>query len=216
MIHFKKYIFVLLLPYVLFAKAPSSDQIVHKMRKQFETSDVEKISFTEVYKWNMTGEEASVHGKLWLKGEDHFYVETDDQIIVSNGKTLWTYSKSANRVLIDNLSTAEGTILPNQILLQYTKQYKGMVLGEEVINDRSCYLIEFTPKETTGYIANVRMWIDKDVWLPKQFEQTDLQGNQTVFQDLNVELNSKVQNDLFQFTLKDDMTVLDMRPKKEK
>lgn len=211
---YQAFVFILLLFVTLFAKEMTSDQIVNQMQKQFKSSEIEKITFTEVYKWKMTGEEASVNGKLWLKGEDKFYVETDDQIIVSNGKTLWTYSKPANRVLIDNLSTAEGTVLPNQVLLQYTKQYDGRMAGEETLDDHSCYLLEFSPKENNGYIAKVRMWIDKESILPVQFEQTDLQGNQTLFQNLTIELNVEVNNALFEFKVKDDMTVMDMRPEK--
>ena len=92
-------------------------------------------------------------------GKDRFRVTTEDQLIVSDGETLWTYSQPSHRVLIDDLSTTENTLLPRQILFQYTEDYQVSVIREENFVDKACYVLGFTPETGDVFFTEIMAWV---------------------------------------------------------
>ncbi len=203
------FIICLMIPVFCFSKQ-NSDDLIRKMQKKFKASESERIDFVEVYRWKLTGEEASLSGKIWLKGEDQFHIETEDQTIVSDGKTLWTYSKPANRVLIDDLAKSDDALLPNQLLLKYTDNYQSVYIGEEEIHQNKCHLIELSSITQDTYIPKVRLWLNQSSNLPLMVEQTDLHGNQTIFKDLSIQLNIAVNDTLFRYSIPEGAQIIKM------
>ena len=144
------------------AKLPSPDKILQNFEKTIEEANTFQADFIETYKWELTGEQQTLHGKFFLKGEDRFRIETEDQIIVSDGKTIWMYNLPSGRVLIDNLYNSEDTMLPRQILLKHQNQYRSQVLGEEILQDEPCYVMLLTAETEDTFIPVVKIWIQKN------------------------------------------------------
>ena len=186
-------------------------KIMDRVEKAVQNASTLSIRFTEKFIWKMTGEENKLNGTLLMAGDDRFRIETEDQILVSDGKTLWTYSKPANRVLIDKLAQTEESLLPRQLLLQYTKGYSAKRLPDETVLGIHCIVLLFTDTEGTSYYSKWELWVDPDTYLPRQLMQEDLSGNQNIYLLESVETGVKIDPDRFRVKIPEGADVIQMQ-----
>ena len=207
----EKFIIFVLFPACVFGADISPKKIIHNVEAKLASAETAKAKFEETYIWKLTGEKQSLKGELFLKGEDQFRIITEDQIIVSDGKSLWTYSKPSNRVLIDKLSNSKDALLPRQILFQYTRDYTAQISGEEKIFGEPCYLLIFEASTGDIFIPKIKVWVDKKAWLPRKVEQIDLNGNKTIYLLRKIEVGVALNKDLFRFAVPKGTEVIDLR-----
>ena len=189
----------------------SPKQVIDNVEKTLIEAKTVKLTFEQTYVWEFAGEEKSISGELVLEGEDRFRVVTEDQVIVSDGETLWTHNKPSNQVLIDRLTNSDNTLLPRQILFQYKRDYRSRVEGEEDIFGKRCYILLFTAETGDTFISQIRAWVDKSQWIPRKIEQVDLGENHTTYLLQNIEIGIPLGNDFFDFIVPDGVDVIDMR-----
>ena len=204
---------ILICPILLSGADLSPQKVIQNVEKKLQSKKAIRVVFEEKYIWKLTGESHVLAGELIMSGENQFRVTTEDQIIISNGINLWTYSKPSNRVLIDLLNESEDALLPHQIFFQYTEEYNVRSAGDEEIHNTHCIILEFTSSTGDDFIPKVRVWIDQDEWLPKKVEQEDLNGNVTQYSLNTVELISEIDSDIFEFLIPKDADVIEMQAK---
>ncbi|RKY82143.1 hypothetical protein DRQ07_02095 [candidate division KSB1 bacterium] len=195
--------------FVIAAETP--DQIIKKIESNFNKFGIMQITFNETYLWSLTGEKNSTNGVLLLKGKDKFKVTTDDQIIVSDGKNLWTYSKPSKRVVIDKLKKNDNTLLPRKIFLTYTNDYQSFLKGSEKINGKECWVIKFTDEKGDKLFPELTVWVDKEEYFPRRIEQKDLSNNTTVFTILDIKTEIETTDRDFIFSVPEHVQVIDLR-----
>ena len=211
---FKKYLRLwplFLFSSLIFGGDISPKEVIKNVEKALLSAKTVRVAFEERYIWKLTGEEHSLEGDLLLEGEDKFRVITEDQIIVSDGKLLWTYNKPSHRVLIDKMGNSDNTILPRQILFHYQKDYQARLIGEEDMLGKSCYLLLFTADAGDVLITQIRVWVDKEEWMPRKIEQTDLNENQTIYLLKKIEVGIPFDKGLFKLEIPAGADVVDMR-----
>jgi len=189
----------------------SPKKVIRNFEKKLNSAKTVRVDFQETYIWKLTGEEQSLRGELLLEGENRFRVTTEDQIIVSDGETLWTYSKPSHRVLIDRLTTSDDALLPRRILFRYTEDYHVRLGGEEEISGNPCYVLIFTAETGDVIIPQVKVWIDKREWVPRKVEQTDLSENRTVYLLYDIQVDFPLDKEIFHFTIPDGAEIIDMK-----
>jgi len=192
------------------AKDISPDRVIKNVEKTLADAKTIRIVFEQTYHWNLTGEQNTLKGELLLEGEDRFRVTTEDQVIVSDGETLWTYSKTSERVIIDRLDNSDNTLLPRQILFQYRQDYRSRIEGEESILDRPCYMLVFTSETGDVFFTQIKAWVDKKEWIPRQIEQIDLNENRTVYLLREIQIGMPLEEETFRFTIPDGVEVIRM------
>ena len=189
---------VLLLPAMLVAITP--DRVMKEVEKKMNSDETFHIFFTQTYVWEMTDETSSIEGELKLEGENRFRITTPDQIIVSNGKKMWTYSIDADRVLVDNISSSTETLLPKQIFFHYRKDYLQTMAPDEKIDSHDCYVILFQSQSGDEYFPKIRAWIDQELWVPRQIEQTDINDNRSIYTFKQILPDVQFPKETFEFT----------------
>ncbi len=204
-------IIVCLLPVLIAAKETNPTKIIENVEKKLDSAESIRIVFKQTYVWELTGEEQSLEGELILQGDNRFHVTTEDQIIVSDGQTLWTYSKPSQRVLIDRLSDSDNTLLPRQILFQYTRSYTSRMVGEETLSGEACAVIILTEESGDAFFPEVTVWIEQDTWIPRKVEQVDINDNRTIYELTLVRFDLPVDQSIFTFVIPEETEVIDMR-----
>jgi outer membrane lipoprotein-sorting protein len=196
---------------ILRSDEPSPKKIIDQVEAKLISGKNIKVQFEEMFIWKLAGEDQKIEGELYLQGDSKFCIITEDQKIVSDGVNLYTYDKSANRVLIDRLGQSEDALLPRQILFQYTKNHRTRIVGKEVISGNQCYILEFTHETGEVYFPTVRVWVDEKAWVPRKVEQIDLYENRTIYLLKNVEIGIELEEKQFHFIIPESAEVIDMR-----
>ncbi len=209
----------LILFYVLFlwlvsATADDVNDIIKKVQNTYDDMDNLTATFRQVEAFKLTGSLSETRGKIYVKNGVKYRFESEDQVIVTDGKTVWTFNSLSNQLIIDNVRKNSGALLPRDLLFKYPKKYYATLLKSEQQNKRTVYLIRLDPKEDThGFFSNIKIWVEKGSWHIRKIQTTDLNGNSTTFEISAMDTKSKLSDDLFKYQAASDAEVIDMRRK---
>ena len=193
------------------AAQETAENIVKKVRDNYEKLKSLQADFVQNYTWSLAGETQTVEGKLLLKQGDRYRVETAQQLIVTDGTTVWTYSAEKRQVFVDHLSKTSDQPLPRELLIKYTRDFKAKLLAPEKLAGEEYYRLRFAPKDDDSFVHEVTAWIDPDTWLARKIEQHDINDNVTVYELKNVQRDLAVPDQSFTFKIPDGVEVVDMR-----
>ncbi|MDZ7292383.1 MAG: outer membrane lipoprotein carrier protein LolA [candidate division KSB1 bacterium] len=195
---------------ITFAQEKAED-IVAKIRQTYEKLESLKGDFEQQYTWSLAGETQVLNGTLYLKKGDRYRVETQNQMIITDGKTVWTYSPDKMQVIVDRLEKSKDNPLPRDLVIKYTRDFKPRLLRSEKIGAADCHVIALSPRDENSFIHGVTAWIDKSTWLAVRIEQIDINDNKTVYLLKNPQRNVPLADALFTFDIPADAEVVDMR-----
>ena len=155
-----------------------------------------KILFT----YKMDNSQANVHesqdGELHVKG-DQYRLTVAGQVVICDGKTIWTYIKDANEIQINSVEEDKNAITPTKLLTSYSSDYKSRLTGEENKGGKVIQLIELKPVEEKNY-TRVELKVDKELKQIQQIAIFDKSGN--TFTYIMKEFQPNVQFKATEFT----------------
>lgn len=99
-----------------------------------------------------------------VQQDERFRLETKEQMMISDGKTIWFYLKNRNEVQINNTDPddADNFMSPNNLLRIYeSNQFVYALMGETREKGRLVQAIEFKPREERDDLTKMRMIVDK-------------------------------------------------------
>jgi chaperone LolA len=195
----------------LAAGAADSGEVIENVRRVMTEKVTVKARFEEQFHWKMVGERQTIRGELELKGESCFRIVTDDQVIVSDGKTLWTYGKAVKRLLVDRMENADNEWLPQTLFLKTRKEYRHRVSGEEAVLGRKCVIVTFDALKEDAYFPRMKVWVDAETWIPSRIEQVDISKNTTVYTLSEVQTGMPIEDSEFQFKAPEGVEIIDLR-----
>lgn len=187
------------------------NEILQNVKKKYDSIKYFSADFTQQFQWKLTGQVQDQNGRILLSGTDKFRIETKDQTIVSNGKTLWTYSALYHQVIIDDIEKAEEVVLPRELFLNFSNKYTPKLMGEESFEEQQCYLVQLDAKSDDIFIRQMTVWVKKDDWTTVKIEHKDLNENTTTYIIRNIAFNNTLKDDTFRFATPQDAEVIDMR-----
>jgi len=203
-------IILIINPYTVHAD-DKSESIIKDVLKKYEESKNIKVDFTQTFNWKLTGNISEQSGTIWLEGKEKFKIITEDQTIVSDGETIWTYSKINKQVIIDKVTNAEDINLPRDILLNFSDQYESLYVKNEKVDNTDCYFIELSSKEDDMFIKQMKLWIEIKKMSLLKIEQIDLNENVNTYFLSNFQTNSPISSKFFKYEVPDTLEVIDMR-----
>jgi chaperone LolA len=192
-------------------KDPSAEQIIKNVQKKLENVQIIEAEFLQTFYWSLAEEEEQNSGKIYIGKKDAFRIETSHQLIVSDGKSVWTLSTLEKQVIIDYLDPTEGNYLPHQLFVNYHKDYDVELIGVEIFENKQCYHITLTSQTQDVFIQKLDVWVDKKEWLTRKLTYLDANENITTYIINKITLLTKSNNDLFRFTPDDSFEVVDLR-----
>ncbi len=197
-----------------FAMPPqeNADKIIARVRSTYEKLEALSADFQKDYTWALAGETQTMTGKLYLKKGDRYRIETEVQTIVTDGKTVWTYSADKQQVFIDNMTKSQENPLPRDLLIKYTNDFKAEYVRSEKFGPSDCYVVRLRPRqEDDSFAKSVTVWVDQKNWIAVKIEQVDLNENLTVYKLQNFAINPALADQLFAFKIPDNVEVVDWR-----
>lgn len=201
---------LLVLPFRSDAQQLDGQAIVRKVRATFESLTTLRARFEQTFEWKMVGESQKVSGTLAAAKGDRYRIETDDQVIVTDGKTVWNFSKENNQVLIDHMGKSADAPLMRDLMVRYAEGYVAELKGQEAVHGSTCYLVELRAKGEE-FITTVTLWVDRTLWIPVRVRQVDVNENVNLYELQGVEVNVPLPASLFSFQVPPGAEVIDVR-----
>jgi len=168
------------------------------------------MNFTKTLNSEIFETEKKTKGKMYMKNPDKFRIETKEEIIVTDGKFLWTYSEQNEQVIKSRLDRSKNIFKPNQYLSNFRKEYKTESTGEEKIDKTKCYRLALTPKKKDSFISRMILWIDKKSLLAKKLEYKDSNDNQITLVFDKIKINKGIKDSKFVFKAPEGVEELDL------
>jgi len=186
-------------------------EIIKNVKEKYNKVESLQADFEQIFSWELAGETQKVDGTLYLNANNHYRIETETQVIVTDGTNVWTYSKGDNQVIIDLLRQSEENPLPKDLLFKYSEEYKPHYVGEETVGGKKTYLLNLIPKEEDALITSMKIWVDASDWYTIKIEQTDINENVNTYQISNIRENISLEPSLFKFQIPEEAEVVDLR-----
>jgi outer membrane lipoprotein-sorting protein len=137
-------------------------------------------------------------GSITLRGAQ-FNLVMNDQTVMSDGKTTWTYLKESNEIQIsDNKPVGDG-ISPTTIFTMYEKGYKSKFLADKTINKKTVQLIELIPEDAKKSFIKIHLTVDKAGKYISEAKIFDKSGAIYTYSIAKFTPNAVVTEDLFSY-----------------
>ena len=151
-------------------------------------------------------------GKISVKGE-MFKLELDEQVVINNGTTVWTYLPDVNEVNIDNYDPDEEEMSPSKIYDAYKEGYKYILLGEQTVNGKLSSEVDLVPNDTDSQFFKIKLFIAKADNSLQTWTMFDKSGNKYIYAIQNFKGNSNSKDSDFAFNAADypGVEVIDLR-----
>lgn len=120
-------------------------------------------------------------GTLNMKGSKYVVLITGQEIFC-DGKTIWTYDKSANEVTITKVDPTSNTISPQKLFTDfYDKDFLYKLNGQQKMGTKTVVEIEMTPLDKSQNFHKVYLYVDKNANLVTSGKMLDKSGNRYIY-----------------------------------
>lgn len=190
-------------------QAQSANEVFDKMRNALKKEKSISIAYEQSYKWKSSNSGSKSAGKLDMQDLIKFRLYTEEQTIVSDGESIWSYTPFTKQVIINRIDKSGGTILPGDFLSDYPKDYRAKLLKEDKFEGE--YLLELKPKESGSFVTAIRIWVDGEDYLIRSIEYIDINQNVTLWEITEINLNPNFDDSHFKFDSPSGVETVDLR-----
>jgi len=155
---------------LLFNVYAQKDEKAKAVLDDFSKTIQSYSSLKAEFSYNMFNKSADIdetqEGSLYLQG-DKFHISVSGREIISDGKTVWVYSKKDNSVNImmqEDFNEEEPDLNPKAIFSSYEKGFTYKYIKEDKIDGTPVDVIDLFPTEEKDY-EKIRMEVNKDTKL---------------------------------------------------
>lgn len=191
---------------------PKALEILEAMSKKYKALTSFEANITSSMTNETEGIKEEFKGKITVKGEK-FRLAMDDQEIINNGTTVWTYLPAAKEVNIDNYDPDADEINPSKIYELYKKGFKYMYMEDQVENSIPCEVIDLVPEKKDAQYFKIRMNIGKKDRSIQSWTMFDRSGNKYKYTITKFNPNVAVIDGFFTFDPKKypGIEIIDLR-----
>ncbi len=191
---------------------PKALEILEAMSKKYKAITAFEANLTSSLTNDSEGVKEEFKGKIIVKGEK-FKLSLDDQEIINNGTTVWTYLPSAKEVNIDNYDPGSDDINPIKIFDIYKKGFKYLYLADKTEAGVVLEEIDLVPEKKDAQYFKIKMMIVKKDKSIQSWTMFDKSGNRYKYTITKFTPNIKVDDTTFNFDPKKypGVEVIDLR-----
>ncbi len=192
-------------------------EVIRRQKQRYEKLTSISARFTKYHYWKLVDQKTKLSGNLYVQKPNRFRFETRVQTVVSDGESAWNYTPENEQVLLSSYDRAKGDrsyekLLFDLILLGgYEDRYVPRLAGEERVDGRRCYRVELTSRQEESYIARVRLWVDRELWLVRRAEYLNLNEDVTTYDISRLKVDGELKPGLFAFVPPVGVEVIDLR-----
>lgn len=204
--------FVLLIMLCISSLASDTEKIINEIQKKYQKSSSLEIQFKEINRFKLMNTTSEVFGTFVMKGRDKYRLNSETQIIVTDGTTFWRYNKIENQVLIDYAKKENQEVLLNNFLYDLQKNYSSQLIEEYKEKDKKIYVLKLTPKPSTeSFFTSIKIWVENKSWKITRVIYTDYNENETEYEIEKIFFDKDFPDYFFNYIPPEGSEVVDVR-----
>ena len=186
-------------------EALSLEEVVARVQQRYEKTQAFTADFQQTSLLRSLNKEQKSTGKVYIRkpGKMRWEYETpEQQLIVSDGKTVWIYTPSLGQVIENPLSTAYDSKTPalflaglgnieEDFVIRFSPRYSDASEGD--------YILELRPKDSQLYLSKLEITVNRKDFIMEQSIAHDPMGNVITLQFSNIQTNVDLSVSTFQF-----------------
>ena len=184
--------------------------LLKQMEKKYDGIKDAAVKFTQHVSYGVTKAEQSFSGRLRMKKGNKYRVELEDQVIVTDGTSVWSFTKSNHQVVIDKYKEDPRSFSPDKVLVNVPQRYTATILGKEKVQGNETTILKLIPIDPKSNLQWMKIWVDNDRMM-KQIQILDISDNVTTYSIESITVNAGVADSEFTFTAPNDVEVIDLR-----
>ncbi len=178
-----------------------ADKAMKDLQSKFDTIKDLSVEFTQ-----SANGKSKLAGMLFIKKENKLRIDTKILVIVTDGKTSWSYNKKENKVIISNYDENDpGVFSINELVYDLPDES-----DIELSNDNGQNVLTLTPNSYEYSFDSVKLWLGEDNLIGKVVLNDAAMGKVEVkFSDY--QLNQNLKDSKFSFTPPEGSRIIDIR-----
>ncbi len=169
------------------------------------------VTFSQHVVFGVTQSESAFKGTFIMKKGNKYRIELEDQTVVTDGKSLWSYSRPNNQVIINVSHEDPKVFSPDKVLVNVPENYIAAIVGKELYRKHDTTILKLTPKTKRNAVRWMKIWVDDDGALMRKIQVFDASENTVTYELDEVLLNSGVADSRFEFVPPPKAEVIDLR-----
>jgi outer membrane lipoprotein carrier protein len=155
---------------------PKALETLEAMSKKYKAIPAFEANITSTMTNETEGIKEEFKGKIIVKG-DKFRLTLEDQEIINNGVTVWTYLPAAKEVNIDTYDPDSDEVNPSKIYEAYKKGFKYLYLADKTEAGVVYEEIDLVPEKKEAQYFKIKMMIGKKDKNIQSWTMFDKSGN---------------------------------------
>lgn len=191
---------------------PKALEVLEAMSKKYKAIPSFEANLTSALTNESEGVKDEFKGKITVKG-DKFRLALEDQEVINNGTTVWTYLPASKEVNVDNFDPKSDEVNPSKIFEMYKKGFKYLYMGEQADAGVPCDVVDLVPEKKDAQYFKIKMFISKKGKSVQSWTMFDRSGNRYKYMITKFTPNVKVDDGFFVFDPKKypGVEVIDLR-----
>jgi outer membrane lipoprotein carrier protein len=175
----KKFLSFILLFFAITCLAQNKDQKASALLDEVSAKTKSYKSIKVDFSYTMENKQAKINeekkGTLFLSG-DKYRLTAASQIVICDGKTIWTFLPESNEVQVNSLENKDDALTPSKLLSSYNANYKSKIIKDKSQTDPNVETIELIPNTVKNFFKAV-VTVDKIKKQIRTFSLFDKSGN---------------------------------------
>ncbi len=185
--------------------------LVAKLRKKYDRIEYLSLTFMQATVFAVSKARQSSGGSLSLAKGNRYRMTTDERVIVSDGATVWSWSKANAQVIVDSFRDDPNSLTPERLLLKLPTEYTPVILGEELIGKEETTVLKLTPSSPGKSVRWFKIWVEEGDLTILRLQLLDLGENEITYDLSGIAVNRGLNDSTFRFTTPPGSEVLDLR-----
>lgn len=193
------------------AHAQDASAVFTRLQDKYDSLEGLRAEFTQTMASAYSDETVSSSGHLVLQG-DKYRVETDGQVLVTNGTATYIYLPGEKQLLINDVVEDETSFSPSEFLLNYDERFTVSGIETVQLDGVRHFKLGLLPKAQDSFFKEATIWLrDRDTIITR-LEVLDVNETRMTFVLKNVELNPTLDARTFNgIDVPEDVQIVDLR-----
>jgi outer membrane lipoprotein carrier protein len=195
----------------LAAQDGDAPRLLKELREKYNDVENLSLSFSQTTVFAVSKASQETEGTLAIGKGNRYRISLGDRLIVSDGETVWSWSKSNAQVIVDRFRDDPSGLTPERLLTRLPEDYRAVSPGKEDVGRTETTVLKLTPGAPGGQVKSLKLWVDEDEMTVRKLQVRDLAENEMTYLLRDVRINGDLPDSVFHFTAPPGTEVLDLR-----